>query len=305
MGKQALLSYNHKDKESAFRVASRLKDALGQYAVHLWVDAWELPPGSRWQPLILKALKESMAMVVVVGPNGLGNWHEVVIQAAQYKQGGRKIPIIYVLLPGGSEEWCADLGPRTRYSYVGFRDGLDNELEFGRLIWAITGEKPEALSTLERLLVEEKPEAGEAAPSGLVKSGTGDSRKHIFFSYSRSDREITDRIVDELESVGYDVWIDREGIAGGARWSEEIVNKITDSAAFIIALSLNSVTSRNVQKELSLADGKEKHIIPVELDAVEIPPTLEFHLAGLQKIDFSASFEDGMAQLLRALARKR
>src|SRR6266545_489201 len=124
--------------------------------------------------------------------------------------------------------------------------------------------------------------------------------KHIFVSYSRRDTESVDRIVEALRGAGYDVWIDRGGIAGARLWRREIVVAIRDSNAFLIALSPHSVASDNVRKELDLCSDYHRHIVPLILAETTIPEEMDYQLAGIQRVDCQ-SFDTGFQELCRAL----
>src|SRR5262245_25023526 len=109
----------------------------------------------------------------------------------------------------------------------------------------------------------------------------------IFISYSRHDSEFVDRLIHELEKSGFDAWVDREAIRGGAAWGASISQAIRRSQAVIVVLSPRSAASDNVAKELSLADHHKRPIIPVRYKPGAIPDALEFQLAGLQIIEFN------------------
>jgi hypothetical protein len=124
----------------------------------------------------------------------------------------------------------------------------------------------------------------------------------VFISYSRRDKEFTDRLLTSLEAHGYSVWCDRSAIQGGQLWQEEIVLGIEKCHCFILILSANSATSANVVKELSLAETNGKHILPVAIDDVAIPPTMGYQLAGIQMILHSESnYQTTLTHLLTSL----
>lgn len=120
----------------------------------------------------------------------------------------------------------------------------------------------------------------------------------IFISYSSKDREKADQLTDLLASAGLSVWIDKQGIGAATSWTNEIAQALDTCRVFIILLSANSLSSKNVVKELSLAAEAEKHIIPIELESVAIPTTFKYHLAGLQRTPF-----ENTAGIIEALER--
>lgn len=124
---------------------------------------------------------------------------------------------------------------------------------------------------------------------------------HIFISYSRKDIDTTDHIVSLLKKLGFEVWIDREGIKGGELWRVEIVEAIDNADAFVLMLSPNSAASDNVRKEVDLAEGSKLKLFPVLLAAVTLPAQLRYQLAGIQWIDYTRDPEEKFQELVRIL----
>jgi len=105
----------------------------------------------------------------------------------------------------------------------------------------------------------------------------------IFISYSSKDKEKADQLTELLASAGLSVWIDQSGIEVATSWSKEIVQAIDGCKAFVVLLSPNSIASKNVIKELSLAAERNKKILPLDLEPVALPDDLAYHLAGIQR----------------------
>ncbi len=124
----------------------------------------------------------------------------------------------------------------------------------------------------------------------------------IFISYSRQDGEFVSRLIQDLEQRGYNVWIDRDDIRGGAAWRASISQAMRDCAAVVAVLSTHSAQSENVARELALADQHRRPIVPISIEPCSIPATMEYQLAGLQTIDFTeASFSESLSNLLQAI----
>lgn len=123
----------------------------------------------------------------------------------------------------------------------------------------------------------------------------------IFLSYSNRDLKFIAKLTKSIEVAGFEVWIDREGIRGGDQWRSSIVKAIERADAFLIVLSSNSVISKNVRKELDLAESAKTRILPIEIGPVAIPPEMKYQLVGLQRIDFAESYDVGLNRLLSAL----
>lgn len=107
----------------------------------------------------------------------------------------------------------------------------------------------------------------------------------LFFSYARPDRDSVLPLAIELQNLGFAVWVDTQGIQGGSLWAEEIVKAIDECEFFILFISLSSIKSDNVRREMYLAYDAEKIIIPIRLEKVAIPPELAFQLADIQWIE--------------------
>ncbi|MBE0669634.1 MAG: TIR domain-containing protein [Anaerolineales bacterium] len=124
----------------------------------------------------------------------------------------------------------------------------------------------------------------------------------FFFSYSRQDLKIVDQFVEALAKEGINVWLDREDIKVGNSWRVQIVEAIDTCQAFVLMLSPNSAASKNVHKEVILAQDSARPTYVVMLEAVRLPPEIRYPLAGLQFINFPLlGFEKSLHQLIEAL----
>ena len=126
----------------------------------------------------------------------------------------------------------------------------------------------------------------------------------VFISYASKDRKRILDLVDRLESAGVSVWIDQMSIEGATMWSQEIVSAIRNCKVLILAISGNSADSKNVVKELALASEGHKNILPVYLESAEIPESMAYQLAGIQRVEFFDGDEEvGQQSVIRALAK--
>jgi len=126
----------------------------------------------------------------------------------------------------------------------------------------------------------------------------------VFISYASKDRDRILDLVDRLDSAGVPVWIDQMSIEGATMWSQEIVAAIRNCKVLILAISENSADSENVVKEVALASEGRKRILPVYLESAEIPESMAYQLAGIQRVEFFERQEDaGQQSVIRALAK--
>src|SRR5688572_715261 len=104
---------------------------------------------------------------------------------------------------------------------------------------------------------------------------------YVFISYSSKDETVVNDLIRILRAHGFEVWNDREGIGGGEEWRKQIVQAIKGARVVLLVLTPHSVVSKNVRKELDLAEDWKKTLLPVELATVVVPDTMEYQLAGL------------------------
>ena len=126
----------------------------------------------------------------------------------------------------------------------------------------------------------------------------------VFISYAAKDRTRVLDLVDRLRAAGVSVWIDQMGIEGATMWSQEIVAAIRGCNVLILAISENSAGSENVVKEVALASEGRKRILPVYIEHAEIPESMAYQLAGIQRIEFFEGQEDAaLKAIIRALTK--
>jgi len=169
-------SHNGKDKPAV----RELKLLLSANGLAVWLDEDELQPGLPWQQLLESGIKTSRSIAVLVGKDGLGPWEDEEIQAALVLAVRDKRPVIPVLLLHASAkpELPMFLVNRT---WVDFRDGLTVD-ELGKLIWGITGIKPDPKSPWVVPPAETRP-----APDSTIPS---QSPNHRGWAHDYSDKTV-------------------------------------------------------------------------------------------------------------------
>jgi TIR domain len=73
----------------------------------------------------------------------------------------------------------------------------------------------------------------------LVRSRwqNGSVMNHAFISYIREDRQRVDALATALRAYGIEVWLDREALNPGVRWSDSIRKAIREGAFFVACFS--------------------------------------------------------------------
>ncbi len=128
----------------------------------------------------------------------------------------------------------------------------------------------------------------------------------IFVSYRRSDRELVAQVVRRLEERGASVWYDAE-IEGGADWRDTIVEAISNSDMLVIFFSDACNQSRQLKKELAVADSLELPVVPILIEDTKPKGAYLYELADrnwLQAFPNPMSHIEDMVDHLIALAEK-
>jgi hypothetical protein len=81
-GHDVFLSYSRADGAAADRLRSVLADA----GLKAFLDRYALPGGKPWRPELEAALASCRALVVLLGPAGIGGWQHREIQLGLDRQ---------------------------------------------------------------------------------------------------------------------------------------------------------------------------------------------------------------------------
>ncbi len=132
----------------------------------------------------------------------------------------------------------------------------------------------------------------------------------IFISYASEDREIAEKLYDDLKQAGVTPWMAYKNIFSGQKWKLKINEAIKNSSYFLALLSSNSLTKKGfVHKELKKAldlfdqlPPSDIFIIPVRINDCE---PVDERLKELHWVDIFSSYEKGVDQILRVLGISR
>src|SRR5687767_2494193 len=118
---------------------------------------------------------------------------------------------------------------------------------------------------------------------------------HTFVCYARRDEAFVLDLARALRDRAIPIWLDQWNIQPGADWDHCIDAALKESAAVLIVLSPDAVTSEEVLGELRLALDQRKRIIPIVCRQCEMPRQLRRR----QWIDCTGSPTVSMAALDR------
>src|SRR5829696_8658686 len=92
-----------------------------------------------------------------------------------------------------------------------------------------------------------------ARPVAGISQGGKAMEQHIFISHSSKNDDVVKRLREVLELEGFRTWVDSRELSGGDILSDTLTEQIKTASSFMILLSIDSLSSEWVQKELKLA----------------------------------------------------
>lgn len=131
----------------------------------------------------------------------------------------------------------------------------------------------------------------------------GQYNHDVFISFSFADQKVVETIANLLLSKhGITYWICTQDIRGGEYYKEAIVDAIEAAKVFLLIQSESSVVSTEVPKEVDIAFGCQKTIVPFVIDRSTLAGNLRYDLSGIHRIDASRpTLEERVAELAKHL----
>lgn len=116
----------------------------------------------------------------------------------------------------------------------------------------------------------------------MTKVYEGD-KPFLFVSYSHLDKEVA-IICDYLRRNMCRIWYD-EGNHSGDDWSDNIAAHLLKSQCVLYLISNNSLKSKYVNAEVTMALGHGKQIIPIRIEDINLSPGMELKIGHLHFVD--------------------
>jgi hypothetical protein len=125
-------------------------------------------------------------------------------------------------------------------------------------------------------------------------------REPVFFSYARSDKDLVQKVAQQLRQEGLEVWDPDERILPGANWTDELKEALESAGALVVFISPDAMASRSVSYEIEYALGARHlrgRLIPVTIRPTKDAPWI---LDSLQSIRYRSPKKTGrqIVQLL-------
>jgi hypothetical protein len=273
MKENIFVAASHKDS----RYVRRLVEELERRGLPVWTAEKLNSYGVEWVQTVEENIKSSSAVIIIMSQDSHNSsWVQKEISMARQLSK----PIFPILLDG--DPWLV----LESLQYV---DGRNHDLPpakfFERLASVVLGK---AIST-------DKPMVETVLPPKPFHGNTG----FIFSSYKREEMKVVAKHLNNIVGWGYPIWYDA-GIPGGADWLDMIETRISQCSLFIVFLSPAAVNSKWVRSEVFLAMMKEKPIIAVKLEEVELKQGLGLALVSTQFLEgWSDKIEDNLKAAIR------
>jgi TIR domain len=134
------LCHNGEDKPAVREIAQMLVNE----GINPWLDEDQIRPGTSWQATLGEQIERIKSAAVFVGDAGLGPWQNQESQALLNQFVKRGCPVIPVVLP--SAKTAPDLP--WMFANIHCVDFRTDSQPLPRLIWGMTGQKPEELANV-------------------------------------------------------------------------------------------------------------------------------------------------------------
>lgn len=88
----------------------------------------------------------------------------------------------------------------------------------------------------------------------------------IFFSYSTDDKTIVGKLKEQLEFMGFEVFLAHDDIEPNIEWQYDIIKNIKGCDTFIPLLTKSFRESAWTDQEIGMAVATDKFIVALQVD---------------------------------------
>jgi len=331
------ISYRRSDSAAyAGRLADSLVNRYGRECVFFDINAIE--PGVELAGAILTAVQACEIMLVIIGRDWLMDWTNdgvsrlldpndfIRIQIiAAVKSKTKLIPVLVAgatmpdsdSLPTELKElayrnafelsnhrWSEDLEHlyRVLESYGNLKPQDSNAGLWSRLA-NILREGPGPVASKPPPLSYQTPEPPDSLITEIPEPPASPL---IFVSHADKDRALVETVVEKLEAGGLNCWVSYRDIpAGEPSWAGFIVGAIAKAKLMVIVVTPNAVTSKQVLREVTVADSENIAFLPFLLEKTTLPNEFKYFFSTGQQLNVGDAAPSEALDRLTAAVRKR
>ena len=122
----------------------------------------------------------------------------------------------------------------------------------------------------------------------------------VFVSFAFSRRDTAEHLAYYLDRHGLKTWIASRDLRPGDIWDERIADTITNASAVVLLFCAAADQSRQVKREIALADKANIPVYPVRVEQIE-PEKLGYFLTATQWIDWMDQRDSTLDTLVDAI----
>lgn len=140
-----------------------------------------------------------------------------------------------------------------------------------------------------------------------VATYAADDKFDVFVSHAKEDQALAQDIVSRLEPR-WRCWIAPRDIPPGVTsWAGPIVEAIARSHVFLVIVSDSSIQSKEVLREVTLANEENLRLMPLRIDEAPLSTHMRYFFATVQRLEvigwarerILADVSDGIGKLMR------
>lgn len=120
----------------------------------------------------------------------------------------------------------------------------------------------------------------------------------VLISYSSNDQHVAEKVLHALRSENINCWTAFENMRPGESWPAIITAAIHKCEIFLLILTKNSNSSRQVIRELTQADNLNKKLYCFQTEDIPISDEMQYFFASIHRLEaFKSGFETSLAKM--------
>ncbi|MHA1991602.1 MAG: TIR domain-containing protein [Candidatus Hodarchaeales archaeon] len=120
----------------------------------------------------------------------------------------------------------------------------------------------------------------------------------VFISYSSTNEELADMIVEIVESLGVKCWISHRDIVPSEPYARAILEAINHCQICLVLFSKTANKSHHVRREIELAVSRNHKLLPVRIEDTEPTGSMKYYLSSTHWLNaFQPSLEANLDKI--------